>query len=107
MWDLAWDYSIDPNKLDYGAIIATVDLIDCVRMDYVAGQRVVPAGALARHPWMANHEHTEGPYCFVLANVERVKPVFIRGALDFWDIDDNARRLGLGPIQIERLAVPT
>lgn len=86
--DIAARYGLDPATLQFGAIIAMADLIDCVRIDHdPSGATRIADRAYERHPWLLAHEHAEGPYGFILANVQRVKPVPMRGALGFWDIE--------------------
>lgn len=70
------------RDIEFGAIVAIATLADCVHIDKVgkgmAGQR---------WPWLADHPHTSGTWCWVLANVSRVKPVPWRGAQGLWDCD--------------------
>lgn len=97
--EIAYEYGIDPKELTFGAIIATADLVDCVRLiefdaDPFARRRPCHQSQL-KHPWLNDHEHTEGPYCFVIENVTRVHPISIRGALDFWDVNRVAAQYGV------------
>ena len=50
----------------FGAVIATVELIDVVAWPS-------PLSA-ARYRWLRNHEHVEGPWCFILGDVWRIAP---------------------------------
>lgn len=35
------------------------------------------------------HEHTEGPFCLILRDVRRCKPVEIRGQQGLWDVPNS------------------
>lgn len=56
----------------FGAVVAIADLVDCRRVEDLP-------------PELANHEHANGPWCFVLENVRRIDPVPARGAQGFWE----------------------
>ena len=87
--DIAQSYDIDQAVLVYGAVIATANLIDCVRLIDPAPLRrtrlTPPDWAKKKYPWLADHEHTEGPVCWVLDNVQRIDPVFVNGAQGLWE----------------------
>lgn len=73
-----------PN-LVYGAIVGTVDMIECLEMP----SAVMGTGAdwpdAFRH--LQDHEHANGPWCHIYANPRRLaKPVPCRGALGFWTL---------------------
>jgi hypothetical protein len=85
---IALDYDIDPASLILGAVIATARLADCVRLCRALDGSVrptPPAWAVLKYPWLAEHEHTEGPYCWVLEDVRRIDPVPIGGAQGLWE----------------------
>lgn len=100
-------YGIPLFEMDFGAIVATATLADCVELgsmsfsigevrwngNVVSGgiesgtQKLIPAAAKARWPWMETHEHTEGPFCWVLQDVKRLpKPIPYRGAQGLFEI---------------------
>jgi len=55
-----------PNEVTYGAVIGTVEIVDCINH--------------SDSPWFC------GPYGFVLRNPQPLaKPVFCRGSLGLWD----------------------
>lgn len=60
----------------FGAIVATARLLDCVRVE------AVPAQWLAEH---VQHHHANGPWCWILAEVNRIAPIPYRGAQGLWD----------------------
>lgn len=42
----------------------------------------------AKYPWLADHQHAEGPYCLLLDNVRRFEqPIPARGMLGLWEFD--------------------
>lgn len=45
---------------------------------------------LNRWPWLAEHEHTEGPWCWILGSVRRFQtPIPYRGQQGLFDIPDH------------------
>jgi activating signal cointegrator 1 len=77
---LEWLTSDPPADMPFGAIVAVATLADCVHID-----KVGRGMAAQRWPWLAEHEHTNGPWCWVLANVHRVKPLPWKGAQGLWE----------------------
>lgn len=67
-----------PN-LPFGAIVGVCNLVECLEM--------------SAHTWpsqyqhLKDHEHANGPWCLILADVRRFKqPVPARGALGLWRV---------------------
>ena len=60
----------------FGAVVAIANLVGCVRI-----------GELAEHyPDLAGHPHAEGPWCWILADVERLNPPCpARGRQGLWE----------------------
>ena len=56
-----------PSQLDFGAIIGIVDLVDCVPFDAVRDE-----------------PFAEGPWCWVTANPQIIRPIACKGALGLW-----------------------
>lgn len=75
--DLRLEFGRD---IEFGAIVAVASLADCIHID-----KVGRGMAAQRWPWLAEHEHTNGTWCWVLANVRRVKPVPWKGAQGLWE----------------------
>lgn len=71
----AEDYGIVADLIPFGAVVAIADLVDCRRFDDLSRE-------------LQRHEHADGPWCWVLANVRRVEPVPFRGAQGLFDIPD-------------------
>lgn len=90
-------YSIPIAEMTFGAIIGIANLIDCFRMverplwwDSSRKGNCIPDDVLRRRPWLACHEHVEGPCCLVLADVRPLlKPVFCSGAQGLWRPNDD------------------
>lgn len=66
----------------FGAFVAIATLADCVHID-----KVGKGMAAQRWPWLESHPHTRGTWCWVLRNVQRVKPLPWRGAQGLWDCE--------------------
>lgn len=72
-----------------GKIIAICELVDCFSIDFL---RVVsresahgwhqPSGRTWRE--LYEHDFAEGPWCWILGNIQRVRPVECQGALGLW-----------------------
>lgn len=80
----------------FGAVVAWARLVYCRRVDDLI------------EPWASNGEHVNGPWCWCLTDVRRLRePVYCRGAQGLWVLkpEDEARvrHVLLG----EALAAPT
>jgi hypothetical protein len=104
------NYGIPIESMDFGAIIGVCQLAECFRlgtgtltigMMIVNGVEIMPPGTSVikaapdhikrRFPWIEQHEHTEGPFCFVLTRVRRFeKPIPYRGSQGFFDVPMDA-----------------
>jgi len=72
--------------LVYGAIVGVVSLIDCVKLPMVG---VVPPVLTERYPWIVTHEHTEGPYCWILDGARRFsEPIPLTGRQGLFFVAD-------------------
>jgi len=89
-------YDIPRSSLVFGAVIAIANLVACVRLGppksnvpdpvtFRPPRPSVPDAYKNRFPWLEDHEHTEGPVCWVLENVRRIEPVTIDGSRGLWD----------------------
>jgi len=84
------DY-LDPEELrNYptGCIVAVAVLAACISIKFMKQMSelclVWPAGKTLGE--ILAHEHTEGPWCWVLTNVRKLEePIFCRGAQGLWD----------------------
>jgi hypothetical protein len=58
--------------MPFGAVVATAELYDCVRVERLPAE-------------LADHEHANGPWCWLLRNVQRIDPVPVSGSQGLWD----------------------
>lgn len=68
----------------FGAILGVVTVVDCVpkRDDLGFAQYRLDA-----RPWLKDHIHAEGPFCFVLENPRRFEtPIPYLGLLGFFEV---------------------
>jgi hypothetical protein len=72
------------REMSFGAVVAVARLVDCL------DKRRIDRGFHDRnYPWLRGHEHTEGPWCWVLDDVRRLQtPVPYRGAQGLFDVPD-------------------
>lgn len=60
----------------FGAIVGLADIVDCVEITSIAGQRLA-----------LRHHHVSGPWVYCLGNVRRLtQPVSAKGSLGFWNV---------------------
>lgn len=80
------DYDEATGKVfDFGALVGVAELVDCVHIDTIESRAVQQ-----RHPWLYDHPHTEGPWCWVLQNVRRFGAVVpCKGEQGLWECDDS------------------
>lgn len=75
-------YGLGIGDLTFGAALAVVEMVGCAPILGIRSGRFSD-----RWPWLNNHDHTEGPFCFVLENVRRLKqPVPWSGCMGLWDV---------------------
>jgi hypothetical protein len=82
-WNAAVDarYSLPLKDLRFGCIVAQARLIDCVRYD--------DAGVWRKFPWLHEHQHASGPWCWILEDVQRWDtPIEWRGAQGLFEVPD-------------------
>jgi hypothetical protein len=71
-----------------GAIVAVCRLVACVSLDRIRleGRVDVPLpGSTVTWKDLYEHEHSEGPFCWVLDNIVRVDPYPCKGAQGLWN----------------------
>lgn len=66
---------VDYQQMAFGAVVALVTLADCVKLSDLPEE-------------LKNHEHANGPFCFILTEVRRIKPYWCQGAQRLWQIPD-------------------
>ncbi len=94
------------ESCEFGAIVGICQLRDCVQMSrgtltvgmmVVNGVEIMPPGTTVikafpdsvnrRWPWLEQHEHTEGPWCWILQECHRFdKPIPYRGAQGLFNV---------------------
>jgi activating signal cointegrator 1 len=75
-----------------GAVIGYCDLIGCIHIDDLDSNDDSPVpDSVARytHAMLADHEYTEGPWCWILECGMWVDPVVASGKLGLWDWEAN------------------
>lgn len=74
-------YNIPIAEMAFGAIVGTAELVACLPILAIRSLRYEQ-----RYPWLNDHDHTEGPWCWVLENVKRfAEPIPARGAQGIWE----------------------
>lgn len=83
-------YDMPLAAMTFGAIIGVVDLVDCFAVDHRYWHTPeIPREMLDRHPWLKNHRHVEGRFCFVLQDCRRFEtPITFRGAQGIFNVPD-------------------
>lgn len=62
----------------FGAVLAIADLVACLHLHGQAWP--------IRYRQLQNHEHANGPWCWILENVQRLnEPIRCRGAQGLWE----------------------
>lgn len=76
------EFQIRGETLAYGAIVARAELICCVHVS----DTYRPYGLPDDLQWVRWHMHTEGPYCWILANIQPLAvPIPCNGAQGLWE----------------------
>ena len=68
------------DPLVFGALVGVATLADVLHID-----RIERGEYDARHPWLREHCHTIGTWCWVLTDVRRFEPVPWKGAQGLWE----------------------
>lgn len=66
-----------PDEVTFGAIVGVAELIACVPL--------VDLGK--EFPHLVGSPFAEGPFCWVLKDARRIKPIACNGALSIWNTD--------------------
>lgn len=76
------------RNLPTGCIVAACRMIACVHVpslkDRINKNMPYPHLAIAQMRAIAEHAHTEGPFAFVLGEVQKITPVPCAGAQGLW-----------------------
>lgn len=92
-------YGIPVSEMEFGKIVAVARLDDCIQVDGVnrtSFDRI--------YPGFSEHVHVEGPFCWVLTNISRLKtPLPATGKQGIFSLDLLPSTLGeLIPVKQER-----
>lgn len=61
------NYDLHVQNLAFGAVVGVARLVDCLAIE------AIDRGDHDRqYPWLRDHVHTEGPWCWVLSDVRRL-----------------------------------
>lgn len=85
-------YDIPLSEMHFGAIIGTVNLVDCVHIDDMP----------KKYPAIADHHHTNGPWCWIVESPTPIGPWPWKGQLGLFDVDEVA----LGRVANQQLGIP-
>lgn len=85
-WLDTWSPEFDgpwPKPMPLGAIVGRAQLVACYNDDLI---RKPNTTLPANHSWVLSHKHAEGPFLWVLEDVQRLKePIPWNGAQGLWD----------------------
>jgi len=78
------DFAALNDPLVFGAILGVARLADVLHID-----RIRAGEYDARWPWLNEHEHARGRWCWILQDVHRyAQPLSFRGAQGLWEFPD-------------------
>lgn len=67
------------DTLIFGAVLATATLVDCLKLD----------AAAKRYPWTRGYEHANGPWCWILDEINRLSdPIPWKGSQGLWNLPE-------------------
>lgn len=83
----AWLCGDKPSPdMAFGALVAVAQLVDCIDVRHIRAG----GDCCDKYPWIYGHAHTEGPWCWVLADVRPFDlPLPWKGALSLFDVPDH------------------
>lgn len=85
-WLRPFGDSLPTSDMAFGSIVGVANLADCLDIDEIDDRKHDD-----KYPWIVDHPHTEGPWCWVLTLVRRfASPVPCRGALGLFDVPESA-----------------
>lgn len=87
------EYHLPIESMAFGAIVAVADMRGCFKAEALVNREtgrhlggLAAPWALRKWPWLADHQHVEGPYCFVLAEVRCFRePIPATGWQGMWE----------------------
>jgi activating signal cointegrator 1 len=80
------EHGISLADMSFGAIIGITRLIDCVPLGKQFNQ-ITTRQTIQKYPWLEDHRHAEGPYCWILGTIKRFRtPIPFRGRQGLFDV---------------------
>lgn len=73
-----------------GCVIAVAKLVACLRIEDITVRSIdtsKPDGSRRAWKEIARHVHAEGPWCWVLEDVQQIEPCSWRGSQGLWEWD--------------------
>lgn len=77
-------YAGGGDPMVFGAVVGIARLVDVLHIE-----RIERGEYDQRFPWLREHAHTNGTWCWVLEDVQRIEPVACSGAQGLWEIRDS------------------
>ena len=75
----------DYPEMAFGAILGMVEIVEVFHL-----KQIRDVDLPDDYEWLIDHEHTHGPYCFVLKNPQRLRnPIACCGMLGFWTVPED------------------
>jgi len=73
------------RRIEFGAIVAHAQLVACLHID-----RIHAGEYDKQYPWLMTHGHTNGTWCWVLEEVQRLpQAIPWKGAQGLWEYNAN------------------
>jgi ASCH domain len=70
--ELMEHFDLDPAAVTYGAVVAIVNVVDCVALDDLP-------------PELRDDPFAEGPFCWLLSEARIITPIHCKGQLGLWN----------------------
>lgn len=74
----SWERNGDP--MVFGSAVGVATLIDVLHIE-----KIRSGGYDKQYPWLREHKHAIGTWCWVLENARRIEPIPWKGAQGLWD----------------------
>jgi hypothetical protein len=76
-----YEFDLPVSELVFGAVLGTVNVIDCVTSADILSGRYDE-----KHPWLRKHQHVSGPWCLILDDpMPYERPIPAAGMLGLWN----------------------
>jgi activating signal cointegrator 1 len=88
----AWMAPEDPDlypEIAFGALVATARLVACLDIAYEWPEAYAHLKA---------NEHANGPWCWILEDVNRIEPIPYRGAQGLWAVPSSVALTAMPPM---------